>query len=212
MRLPSSTRRARGLLALGVATLIAVVGLVDSRVPDIVFSPFYLVPVCLASWFLDRAVGIAAAFASAACGLVADVITEQTTLGYAIGNSALRLGLLTVFAVTFGRLRRAIEAERLVAEREREAASRLHEAALLRAELMRSVERDAREPLARIYAKVVELGFDLSSATAPDSRALLTELAQASSRLTELVDKLMPEQEAAAVAHEGVPAAVGQPA
>jgi K+-sensing histidine kinase KdpD len=77
---------------------------------------------------------------------------------------------------------------------------------------MRSVERDAREPLARIYAKVVELGFDLSSATAPDSRALLTELAQASSRLTELVDKLMPEQEAAAVAHEGVPAAVGQPA
>jgi K+-sensing histidine kinase KdpD len=203
------SRRARVLLGFVAATLIALVGLVDQHVPDIVFSPFYMVPVCLASWFIGRNAGIVAAIASAGSGFLADIATVQSKLPFVIANSALRLGLLTVFAFAFGRLRRALDAERLAAQREREAAARIHEAAALRAEVMRSVAHDAREPLGRLYAKVVDLGFDLSSPTAPDSRALLGEIAQASSRLAELVDKLVPEQPAVGDIQEAVSAAMG---
>jgi signal transduction histidine kinase len=171
---------------LGAASLIALVGLVDSHVPDIVFSPFYMVPVCLVSWFIGRNAGIVAAGVCAASGFVADLAAGQSDMTFAITNSVLRLGLLTVFAFAFGRLRGALDAERLVAQREREAAA-------LRAELMRSVAQDAREPLGRIYAKVIDLGFDLSSSATPESRAVIGEIAQASSRLTELVDSLIRE-------------------
>jgi hypothetical protein len=180
--------RHRILIASSAFGLIGVVGYVDGHVSGLAFSPFYLIPVCLVTWFVARPAGIAAAMAASVLGLGVEMWWGESAAGYAFANAGLRLSLLTAAALVLGRLHRAISHERRVAELEREAAA-------LRAQLMRSVALDAREPLGLIYANVVDLGFEMSSASTGDSRAVLREIASASSRLTELVDTLMFEDE-----------------
>jgi K+-sensing histidine kinase KdpD len=168
--------------------LIGVVGYVDGHVSGLAFSPFYLIPVCLVTWFVARTAGVAAAIAASTLGLGVEMWWGESGAGYAFANAGLRLSLLTAAALVLGRLHRAMSRERRVAELEREAA-------VLRARLMRSVALDAREPLGRIYANVVDLGFEMSEAPRTDSRAVLHEIASASTRLTELVDTLLLEDE-----------------
>jgi signal transduction histidine kinase len=179
--------RRRVLIAAGAFALIGLVGLVDGQVSGLAFSPFYLIPVCLVTWFVARAAGVVAAAAASALGLGVEIWWGKSALGYAYANAGLRLALLTVAALILGRLQQALSRERRVADLEREAAA-------LRAQLMRSVAQDAREPLGQIYANVVDLGFEMSDSGA-SSRAVLHEIASASTRLTELVDTLLLEDE-----------------
>jgi signal transduction histidine kinase len=166
---------------------------IDSRLPYVVFAIVYLIPVLAATWYLGRAVGVAVAVASAAFGLAADLWSSASPAGYACLNSVLRLILFTGAALVFGRLHEAIAREREVAAQEQAAAEQLKELAQLRTELVRAVAEGAQEPLAQIYARVVNLGFDLPTSSEAESRVVLTEIAQASARLSKLMDSLLQQ-------------------
>src|SRR4029077_6245268 len=83
--------------------------------------------------------------------------------------------------------------EQHLAELERAAAARLQELNDIKDALMRSVIVGAREPLGDIYARIVTLGFDLPTLSVAETRAVLAEIADASRRLSALVDNLVPD-------------------
>lgn len=163
----------------GAVAFIAVVGFIDSRFPELTFALFYLIPVFLTSWYIGRAVGAGIATASAVFGLVADIVSDNASIGYAYANGAFRLVLLLIVGSIVVRLHVAIARERLTAT--------------TRGELMRRVAAGAQEPLGDINARVVDLGFELS-ASAPDRRQLIGEIVQASGRLARLVQQLEEEE------------------
>jgi hypothetical protein len=115
------------------------------------------------------------AIASGAFGLAADMISDQTEVVYAYLNSGFRFVLLLIVAVTVARLHLAIDRER--------------RAVAAQAELMQSVATDAQAPLGDIYARVVDLGFDLGVDEAA-KRQLVGEIVRASSKLGRLVRQL----------------------
>jgi K+-sensing histidine kinase KdpD len=189
------SRRARIAITVGALCLTALVGFVDSQVMYVVFSIFYLIPVFLAAWFVGRRAGLAAAIASAVVGLAADLWSSPAPAVFAYVNSLLRLALFAGAALVVSRLHESIAREREVAAREQAAAEQLKEVAQLRSDLMRAVAEGAQEPLAQIYARVVNLGFDLSTTPEAESRVVLTEIAQASAHLSRLVDSLLQEDQ-----------------
>ena len=136
-------------------------------------------------------------------GLLADLVTLHDLGGgsaFAFVNLALRLALFIMFGILLSRLRRAVDREQEVAEREREAADRLAELNAMKDKLMRSVVMDAREPLGDIYARIVSLGFDMPNLTTNETREVLSEIADASRRLSTLVNTLLDEERLAAQA------------
>jgi hypothetical protein len=169
----------KAVIIAGALALVAVVGFIDSRFPDLTFALFYLIPVFLTSWYIGRAVGAGIATASAVFGLVADIVSDNASIGYAYVNGAFRLVLLLIVGSIVVRLHVAIARERLTAT--------------TRGELMRRVAAGAQEPLGDINARVVDLGFELS-ASAPDRRQLIGEIVQASGRLARLVQQLEEEE------------------
>ena len=56
--------------------------------------------------------------------------------------------------------------------------------------------RGAREPLGDIYARIVTLGFDLPTLSVTETRAVLGEIADASRRLSAVVNNLVPDPSA----------------
>jgi len=186
-------------LVVGAAFLLAcVVGAVDAATNAyIAFSIFYLIPVFLAAWYANEAAAVSIAVTCGFAGLLADLATLQTldvSIAYGVVNLVLRLTLFIVFAVVLARLHEAIAREKQVAEREREASERLEELNQMKDRLMRSVVMEAREPLADIYARVVTLGFDMPNLTTGQSREVLNEIADASRRLSGLVNTLLDEE------------------
>ena len=171
----------------GALALVAVVGFIDSRLPDLTFALFYLIPVFLTSWYVGRAVGAAVAAASAVFGLVADIVSDTAYIGYAYANGAFRLVLLLTVGLMVSRLHIAIARERLTAT--------------TRGDLMRRVAEGAQGPLGDINARVVDLGFELS-ASDPDQRQLIGEIVQASGRLARLVRHLEEEKPARRVGND----------
>jgi K+-sensing histidine kinase KdpD len=151
------------------------VGYVDSRLPELSFALFYLIPVFLSAWYLGRLAGVGLAAASAGFGLAADLVSDHADVGYAYANSGFRFALLLVVALTVSRLHEAMDRER--------------QAAAAQATLMRSVAADAQTPLGDIYARVVDLGFDLNVDEAA-KRELVGEIVRASGKLGRLVRQL----------------------
>jgi signal transduction histidine kinase len=179
------TERGRrgAVVALALAAIL-LVGYVDGNTSAYVaFSIFYVVPIFLASWFGNRLTGVVAAVGSALCGLAADVLSIGARPIYAYANLASRLLLFLVVAEAFSRLRRAMNAERQLAENER----RIRE---LQEQLMRDVVHDSREPLGVINAKIVDLGFDQSTLSPSDARELLSSLLAASAKVSRAIDTL----------------------
>ncbi|MGH2634868.1 MAG: hypothetical protein ACRDHU_01780 [Actinomycetota bacterium] len=199
MGIRTDGQRIRALICCGAIALIAIVGYVDSHVPMIAFSIFYLVPVFLASWYVGRTAGIVMAVASAAFGLAADLFSAHDPEAYAYANSGLRLVLLTVVAITFSRLRQAITREREIAELE-------HKTADARGDIMRTVALNAQKPLGDITARVVDLGWGLSDSEA-DRRQIVNELARASEKLSKLVDQLREQEEPVQLSDSSAPQA-----
>jgi K+-sensing histidine kinase KdpD len=196
--------RARVAIVAASFVLACAVGLVDAASSAyIAFSIFYLIPIFLAAWFGRRVLGILVAVTCALAGFAADSWTLNALDvhgGYAFANLCLRLMLFTLVAVLFSRLHDAmrreqelVTREREAADREREASERLQELNEMQVRLMRSVVTDAREPLGDIYARVVALGFDMHQHNMGDSAEILNEIADASRRLSELVETLQQE-------------------
>jgi signal transduction histidine kinase len=184
--------------------LAGVVGFIDAASSAyIAFSIFYLVPIFLASWVGTRTLGILVVVTCGFAGFAADAWTF-TPLGvhgaYAYANLGLRLILFGLVCVLFSRLHAAmrreqelVKRERKATDREREAAERLQELNEMQDRLIRSVVTEAHEPLGEIYARVVTLGFDMPNLSMGESREVLNEIADASRRLSELVNTLLGE-------------------
>lgn len=178
--------RGRPLIVGAASICVVVVGLVDRSFPHVAFSIFYVIPILTIGWFGGGrlAAGVAAVMA-AVVGFVADLSAVPGVPTYVLVNFGLRLALFGVVAAVITRLREAVGRERLLVVREREIRE-------LRDEVVRRVAQESRVPLGDIYAKVVELGFETGAETLSreDTRQLLTDLADASMRVTRLVDTL----------------------
>ena len=111
-------------------------------------------------------------------------------------NLGCRLLLFVLIATLVSRLKETRDREQHLAELEHEAAERLQELNDIKDALMRSVIVGAREPLGDIYARIVTLGFDLPTLSVTETRAVLAEIADASRRLSTLVNNLIPEETA----------------
>jgi K+-sensing histidine kinase KdpD len=109
-------------------------------------------------------------------------------------NLGCRLLLFVLIATLVSRSKETRDREQHLAELEHEAAQRLQELNDIKDALMRSVIVGAREPLGDIYARIVTLGFDLPTLSVTETRAVLAEIADASRRLSTLVNNLIPEE------------------
>jgi len=198
MQVARPSTRSRVIIVVAAFLLAGVVGVVDALSSVyIAFSIFYLIPIFLAAWYADETSAICVAVVCGFAGLLADLTTLQhldVDLTYAFANLALRLALFVLVAIVLARFHVAMGREKAVAEREREASERLEELNQMKDRLMRSVVMEAREPLADIYARVVTLGFDMPNLTTGQSREVLNEIADASRRLSELVNTLLDEE------------------
>jgi Domain of unknown function (DUF4118) len=181
-------------LTLGCLVLVAIVAFVDSRASEIAFSIFYVVPIVIAAWYGDRVTGLAIAVASGLGGLAADLVSLDHHLAFTLVNLGCRLLLFVLIATLVSRLKETRDREQHLAELEHEAAERLQELNDIKDALMRSVIIGAREPLGDIYARIVTLGFDLPTLSVTETRAVLAEIADASRRLAEIVNNLIPEE------------------
>jgi signal transduction histidine kinase len=195
-RLTGTTRRVA--IASGCLALVATVAFVDSRSSAyIAFSIFYVVPIALAAWTGDRIVGLIVAIAGALGGLTADLLSADAHPVFALVNCGFRLALFILIATLLSRVKQTRDQEQRLAELEREATQRLQELNDMKDGLMRSVIVDAREPLGDIYARIVTLGFDLPTLSVSETRLVLNEIADASRRLSTLVNNLVPGETAA---------------
>ena len=191
-RQPGMTQRVA--LTLGCLALVAIVAFVDSRASEIAFSIFYVVPIVIAAWYGDRVTGLVVAVASGLGGLLADLVSLDHHLFFTLVNLVCRLVLFVLIATLVSRLKETRVREQHLAELERAAAARLQELNDIKDALMRSVIVGAREPLGDIYARIVTLGFDLPTLSVAETRAVLAEIADASRRLSTLVNNLIPEE------------------
>jgi hypothetical protein len=184
--------RTVALLLAGFA-MIGLVGFGDLvSSPYLSFAIFYVVPVATIAWLGGHRLGITAALVSSLMGLVADLVTIDAWDGYAVWNLANRLFLFVGIALVVSRLRVALDGERRLAERERELSE-------LKTDRMRQVAEESRVPLADISAKLVNLGFDAQDMSVEEIRSLLTDLANASVRLSAVVESLAHDVESDAV-------------
>jgi K+-sensing histidine kinase KdpD len=183
----STSKRNLWLMA-GALVMIALVGFVDAKSSAYVaFSIFYILPIAAVSWVIGRGAGIVAAIVSVAAGFAADLTTIHAPVGYAVWNLGNRTLLFGVIVFLVVRLREALEKEHELVERERE----LND---LKTELMRRVAEDSREPLGEMYAKLVNLAFDADTMSEEQIRTMLSEVANASTRLSSLVSALSEPQ------------------
>jgi hypothetical protein len=195
-RLAGTTRRLA--LTLGCLALVATVAYLDALSSAyIAFSIFYVVPIALAAWYGDRTIGLVVAVASGLGGLAADVSSIDAHFIFALANLGCRLVLFTLIAALIAHLSLTREREQRLARLEREATLRLQELNDMKDALMRSVIVGAREPLGDIYARIVTLGFDLPTLSVSEMRVVLNEIADASRRLSALVNNLVPDENAA---------------
>ena len=170
---------------------IFLVGYIDGKTSAyIAFSIFYIVPIFVLSWFGNRWVGALGAITSVLCGLAADVWTIGARPVYAYVNLGSRLALFLVVSWAFARIHGALREEQLLGEREHALAEKEREITGIQRKLVRSVVDESREPLGEIYAKVVDLGFDGQVISPTDLKDLLRDLAEASVKVSRLVETL----------------------
>lgn len=206
--LTGTTRRVA--LVSGCLALVATVAYLDGLSSAyIAFSIFYIVPIALAAWYGDRTIGLVVAVASGIGGFAADVSQGTVQHPFALVNLGLRLVLFVLIATMIARIKQTREREQRLAELEHEATQRLQELNDMKDVLMRSVIVGAREPLGDIYARIVSLGFDLPKLSVSETRVVLNEIADASRRLSTLVNNLVPDEIAAPSANGST---VGAPA
>jgi signal transduction histidine kinase len=95
------------IIALGLG-FVLLLGMIDYLTgPWISFSIFYLIPIALVTWFVNRRVGILISLISATAWLIADLISGVNYLNLAIPywNAAVRLGFFLIVVLFMSALR-----------------------------------------------------------------------------------------------------------
>jgi diguanylate cyclase (GGDEF)-like protein len=114
-------RQARTLWVVGAFLLIGVIGGVDYLTEyELTFSPFFLIPVFLATWYAGRRTGLVAAGLCALAWFVADYFTRPTytNLVYYLTNTILRLFNFYVVVFLAARLKHEIEVQKEMAHQD----------------------------------------------------------------------------------------------
>ena len=105
------------LIALGLL-LVLILGLIDYLIPrDISVSIFYIIPICLTTWFAGEKGGIAISIASSLAWLIANKALDATASLSAIHywNTSVRLGFFLTVTYLLSELRSAREREKTLA-------------------------------------------------------------------------------------------------
>jgi diguanylate cyclase (GGDEF)-like protein len=99
--------------------LLSVLGVVDYFTgTDISISFFFLAPIVIAAWYINRAAGMGVSIASAVIWFVVNgpaLPVQEFRFGVLIWNAGVRLGFFVVVAALVSVLRQAIDRERLLA-------------------------------------------------------------------------------------------------
>ena len=106
------------LLILSVA-LTLLVGLADYLTGnELAFSLFFIAPIALAAWYLDRLHGLAIALLAACCWLAADLIGDHhySVVWYPLWNSLVRLAMFSVIALLINLVRTRLLLEESLAD------------------------------------------------------------------------------------------------
>lgn len=91
-------KKSRLFIVLGIVSVL-LLGIIDYVTgPWISFSIFYLIPITMGTWFVNRRAGILISIISAITWLMADLSWEVTSLSFAISfwNATVRLGFFLV--------------------------------------------------------------------------------------------------------------------
>jgi two-component system sensor histidine kinase KdpD len=160
--------------------------------PRVGLSLFYLVPVALAVWFGGTPQGLAVAGLACVVSLTTDLVfPEARGAVYVYWNAAIRAGVLLVVVGLLSAMQRALNNERELLEREREASTRLEELDQLKDTFLRAVSHDVRNPLAAVVgsAKILQQRGDELSAH--QSKGLVDAIVRSGRQITKLIDALL---------------------
>jgi diguanylate cyclase (GGDEF)-like protein len=109
----------RPLLVLLIGGLLSVLGVVDYFTgTDISISFFFLAPIVIAAWYINRSAGMGVSIASAAIWFVVNgpaLPVQEFRFGVLIWNAGVRLGFFVVVTALVSVLHQAIDRERLLA-------------------------------------------------------------------------------------------------
>jgi signal transduction histidine kinase len=165
----------RSLVVLGLI-LTALLGAADYLTgPELSFSIFYLIPVCLVAWFVNRRAGIAMSVIGAVVWLMADLSAGHFYSNPAIAywNATVRLG----FFIITSALAVAVSALRTSRERQEE--------------LVRFIAHDLRSPLGIVIGGLQALN-DIGGETTDGTQKDLVETCIVSgNRMLMLVNSLL---------------------
>jgi diguanylate cyclase (GGDEF)-like protein len=98
--------------------LIAVIGLIDDITGDeIALSLFYVIPISLVTWYVNRSFGIVASTLSAIVWLIADITSGHTYMHIAIyfWNCLVRFGFFFIIISLISSLKKSFEHEKELA-------------------------------------------------------------------------------------------------
>ncbi len=106
-------------LGLFIIGLLAVIGVVDYLTgTDISMSFFFLAPIAIAAWYINRDAGMGVSIASAAIWFVVNgpaLPVQEFSFSVLLWNAGVRLGFFVVVAALLSTLRQAIDRERTLA-------------------------------------------------------------------------------------------------
>jgi signal transduction histidine kinase len=166
------TRSRMFVAALGFA-LIGLVGLLDYLTgPEISFSIFYLIPVSVVTWFVDRRVGVLASTASALAWLAADLWSGRTYSFAAVPywNAVVRYGFFLIVTFTLSSLRAARARQE---------------------EMGHFVVHDLRSPLAFVVSSLQFVRDGAGEITAEEVQQLVAMCIASCNRMLSLINSLL---------------------
>ncbi len=160
------------LQALGFS-LIALLAVIDYLTgPQLSFSIFYLLPISMLGWFVDRRTGILASIVGGVCWLVADLLGGQTYQHLAVPywNAGVRLGFFLIVTFALSTIREAQDRE---------------------AELQQFIVHDLRAPLSNMMTGL-QLLQEMAAESQDEDYARLVGMSQVSAnRMLVLINGLL---------------------
>ena len=101
-------------IVLGLLLVLSITYIRYATGPELAFSVFYLLPICMVTWFAGRKAGILISLLSSASWLMADTSMENAFSSYLIPyiNQTLRLFVFIFITYIISALRKELESER----------------------------------------------------------------------------------------------------
>ena len=167
------SRPKRHLLLLCAVLTVVVAGIDWFTGPDLSTSIFYLLPISLAAWFINRRVGLAFSLISAVLWFAADYFTNPEPMNWGIHfwNAMVRLGFFVIVVFSLAMLRRSRQRQE---------------------DLMAFVIHDLRAPLGNVLTALDMLQMSVAAKKDEDNGSELISLGISSGkRMLNLVDSLL---------------------